>query len=81
MTGKEILDKYQEHLEEPGSRKSTTYLCSLIDQALEDTWNAAMKEAERVCREQIGATMTVNDEWDRACDYIAIKIEQSGGKT
>jgi hypothetical protein len=81
MTGKEILDKYQEHLEEPGSRKSTTYLCSLIDQALEDTWNAAMKEAARICREQKKEPYRTDFDIPRneACELCAVEIEQSGG--
>jgi hypothetical protein len=77
MTGKEILDKYQEHLEEPGSRKSTTYLCSLIDQALEDTWNAAMKEAARISRAKKKGYG--HEQHDRTCENIAVEIEQSGG--
>ena len=37
------------------------------------TWNAAMKEAARICRELKPSTMPV------VCEICATKIEQSGG--
>lgn len=46
--------------------------------AAEAAWKAAMKEAAKICREQKGSIATTNNEqWNEACEYCAVEIEQS----